>query len=110
MAPTSWPAGKTLTASRPPDSAVIDCATRSAPDWRPGKPFGQMVTILSSRTPWATAGIGKPEAEATTPAPALVTNWRRSMVSLPAYRQAHFRLLPKAAGRLVDRSSMELLT
>ncbi len=67
MAPTSWPAANTLTCSRPPESAVIDCATRSAPDWRPGKLFGQMVTILSSRTPWAIAGFGKADAAAATP-------------------------------------------
>src|SRR5215831_1371185 len=78
-APTSWPAAYTLTLSRPPESAVIDSATRSAPDCRPGKLFGQVVTILSSRAPCETAGVGKEDAAAATPMPAPATNWRRSM-------------------------------
>src|SRR5262245_45000348 len=78
-APTSWPAAYTLTLSRPPESVVIASATRSAPDCRPGKLFGQVVTILSSRAPCETAGMGNEDAAAATPIPAPATNLRRSM-------------------------------
>src|SRR4029450_5475385 len=80
MAPTSSPAANTLTFRRPPESAVIDCAARSAADCRPGKVFGPVVTILSSRAPWAMAGFGKVEARAATPTVAAAMNCRRFMV------------------------------
>src|SRR5258708_3859848 len=113
MAPTIWPAGETLTCSRPPDSAVIDCATPSAPDCRPGKPFGPMVTILSSPPPWAMAGMGK-AGTAATPTVAPATNWRRSMVSPPVLaagrslfvcqKAARIETLPLLAGSLIANS------
>ena len=49
---------------------------------RPGSPFGQLVTILSSRAPCAMAGAGNVAA---TPAPALTRKLRRSMVTLPLF-------------------------
>src|SRR5262249_39619162 len=82
-APTSCPAANTLTFNLPPESDVIASATRSAPDWRPGKVLGQVVPILSSRTPCAIAGVGKADAAAATPTLAPATNWRRSMFLSP---------------------------
>src|SRR5262249_31987293 len=79
-APTNWPAANTLTFNRPPDNDVIASATRSAPDCRPGKFLGHVVTILSSRTPCAIAGLGKAARAAAAPMPAPSTNWRRSMI------------------------------
>src|SRR5262249_19482394 len=75
---TSCPAPKTWTLTRPPVIAVIARPSLSALLPRPGRPFGQLVTILSSRAPCAMAGAGNVAATPAT-APAWVKKLRRSM-------------------------------
>src|SRR5262245_25996714 len=87
---TSSPALNTFTCSLPPDSAPIDLATRSALDCSPGNVFGQVVTILSSRTPCAMAGDGNAGDAATTLAPAMKR--RRFIVFLLVDMDRRYRL------------------
>src|SRR5215471_17646336 len=75
---TSCPAPKTWTLRRPPVIAVIALPSLSALLPRPGKPFGQLVTILSSRAPCAMAGAGN-VADTPATAPARVKKLRLSM-------------------------------
>src|SRR5262249_27331588 len=75
---TSCPAPKTWTLTRPPVIAVIARPSLSALLPRPGRPFGQLVTILSSRAPCAMAGAGNVAATPAT-VPAWVKKLRRSM-------------------------------
>src|SRR5262249_35097223 len=66
--------------TRTPETYLCVSPTRSAPACRSGKFLGHVVTILSSRTPCAIAGLGKADAAAAAPMPAPATNWRRSMI------------------------------
>ena len=75
---TSSPAAKSLTSMRPSVPLVMRSASRCAPVPRPGKFFGQVVTILSCLLPCAMAGAGKFEAAAAaTAAPAMAVPLRR---------------------------------
>src|SRR5690606_40746540 len=80
---TSSPAAKTLTVRRPPDMSLMRLARRSAPTPRPGKFFGQAVTMRHSILPCERAGAGNAVLVATAPAPARAAplrNLRRSIL------------------------------
>ena len=69
---TISPAAATLTSIRPPEALVIRSATRCAPVPRPGKFFGQVVTICSVRLSCAIAGALNAAAPAATEPAAVV--------------------------------------
>src|SRR5271166_2001437 len=73
-------AGYTVTFSRPSETAVIDCASRSAPARSPGISSVQSVTSLSSLTPCAIAGAGKLPPAAIAVAPSS-TSRRRLLIA-----------------------------
>ena len=79
---TRAPAGNTSILIRPPLASPIVSASRTALACSPGRPSGQSVTILSSSTPCARAGLGNP-APATVVSPTPVRTSRRLMPTLP---------------------------
>src|SRR5690554_2695723 len=90
--------------SLPPVAAVILSARRCAPTPRPGKFFGQAVTMRQVMLPCAIAGVASAAAPAPTVAkPAFVMNERRSMDYLPN----RFEMVASSRKRKVMPSSPE---
>jgi hypothetical protein len=72
---TISPPPYTVTFSLPSEPSVMSLPSSSAPVPRPGKFFGQVVTMRHSITPWLMAGVGNAAAApATTPVVAPPTN------------------------------------
>src|SRR5262245_6970208 len=78
---TISPAANTFTCRRLPVTVVIAPAIRSALACKPGRPFGQLVTILNSRMPCESAGVGNVADAA--PTDAAYRNFRRFITLLP---------------------------
>src|SRR5262249_36644484 len=75
-----------------------DCGAKSfSAVPRPGRPFGQLVTIFSSRTPCAMAGAGNVAAAPAT-APARVKKPRRSMAHFLVFSRVSWRQAPEPPG------------
>src|SRR5262249_14900774 len=88
---------------RLPVAAVIACPIRSALLLSPGRPFGQLVAILNSRTPCEIAGAGRAAALAITPARSIML--RRLTVAVSMHGTVSRHIVLSFLGQLVHVSA-----